>query len=218
MNDASGLPATLRFERFAGAIGIVVGLGGLAYAALFVWIVADAPDGVLEVWYGLLTGGALLSIVPLVGLCERLREVEPGLALAGLLFGVVAAVGGAVHGGYLLYLEVNPEVGAAIKPTPGDPSGILRYATAGLSLAAMAWLVHAGRSLPRSLALLGYLGAVLLLVTYLGRLYEFVTPTERISLLPPVLYGLVVFPTWWIWVGVSLRRTPPATAVSTRGA
>ena len=46
----------LRFERVAGMASVLVGIGGLAYAALFVWIVAGSPSWVLKAWFALLLG------------------------------------------------------------------------------------------------------------------------------------------------------------------
>ena len=65
------------FERFAGLAAILVGLGGLAYAALFVWIVAGSPAWVLKAWFALLLGGALLTTAVAAGLYMRLHDVEP---------------------------------------------------------------------------------------------------------------------------------------------
>ncbi|MGH9279941.1 MAG: hypothetical protein ACRD12_17820, partial [Acidimicrobiales bacterium] len=67
--------------RWAGPLATAVGVGGLLYGALFVWIVQGAPDWVPEVWHALLAGGGLLSIPVAVALYQRLRVTDEGLAL-----------------------------------------------------------------------------------------------------------------------------------------
>jgi hypothetical protein len=41
----------------------------------------------------------VLSSAFVVALSQRLRDVDPGFALWGLLLGVVAALGSSIHGG-----------------------------------------------------------------------------------------------------------------------
>ncbi|MCA1675440.1 MAG: hypothetical protein LC799_25730, partial [Actinobacteria bacterium] len=57
-------------ERVAGPLARAVGVGGLLYGLLFVWIVQGAPDWVPEVWHALLVVGGLLTI-PVTGLVMR---------------------------------------------------------------------------------------------------------------------------------------------------
>jgi hypothetical protein len=195
------------FERVAGTTAIAVAVGGFVYALLFVWIVAGSPDWVLSLWYWLLMGGAILSIVPLVAVYERVRRTDQGFALAGLLLGLAGVIGGAVHGAHLLYLQLNPAPGLPPgQPSPGDPAGIFRYGAAGLGLLVYAWLIRSGGRFPRWLGSIGLFGGGLLVLIYLGRLYDFITPNVKVSLIPPVLFGLVAFPAWWLGVGWSLRR------------
>jgi hypothetical protein len=182
-------------------------VGGFLYAAVFVWIVAGSPRWVLALWHWLLLGGALLSVAALVGVYRRIRQADEGLALVGLLLGALGALGGAVHGAYLLYLHFNPVPGVPEGPTPGDPAGVLRYGAAGLALLVIGWAILVGGALPRTLGRLGLFGGSLLVLTYLGRLYQFIVPGVKVSLIPPVLYGLVVFPAWWIGVGRALRTS-----------
>jgi hypothetical protein len=194
------------YESFAGSLAIAVGVGGFLYAVVFLWIVADSPGWVASFWYWLLVGGAILSVPALIGVYGRLRQADPGLALTGLLLGLGGALGGAVHGAYLLHLQLNPVRGLPRGPTPGDPAGIFRYGLAGLSLLVFGWLILRSGRFPRGLAYVGFVGGGLLVLIYLGRLYLFITPTVKVSLIPPVLYGLVVFPAWWLGVGLSLRH------------
>ena len=191
--------------RVAGPCATAVGVGGLVFGALFYWIVVGAPDVVAEVWFALLLGGALLSVPVTVALYLRLRAVDEGLALTALLFGLAGALGGAVHGAFNLAAQINPEsVGDEASP---DPGGVFRYLVAGLALLLIGWLVVAGRGLPQRLGQLALASGAVLVFIYVGRLYDFITPAQRLTLIPPLLYGLALHPLLYLWLGRILR--PP---------
>jgi hypothetical protein len=61
--------------------------------------------------------------------------------------------------------------------------------------------------LPRGLGSLASAGGVLLVLVYLGRLTGVIDPATEVTTLPPLLYGLVVHPVFYVWLGVVLRRT-----------
>ena len=65
-----------------------------------------------------------------------------------------------------------------------------------------------GRALPARLGQLAVLSGAVLVFTYIGRLYDFITPAHRPILFPPLLYGLVLHPALYVWLGRLLR--PPA--------
>ena len=206
-------------DRLAGPLATAVGLGGLLYGALFVWIVQGSPDWVPEVWHALLAVGALLSIPVAVALYQVLRPVDEGFALTALLLNFAAAVGGVAHGAWNLAAQSNIAQVGRDNASP-DPGGILRYATAGLGLLLVGWLVVGGlrgpnavdrrSALPVRFGWLAIGSGVILVYIYLGRLYDFVTPATKISLWAPVLYGLVLFPWLYLWLGRLLagRRLP----------
>jgi hypothetical protein len=204
---------TVSFMRFAGLASFLVALGALAYAIVFIAIVEGAGKATLEFWFFLLMLGGIATIPVLVALYLRLREVDAGLALTGLLFGLGAAFGGILHGGYNLGGSVTP-------PAPGyGPGqeevahGVLRYAIAGLALLLFAWLIQQHPSLPRGLAYLGYLGGAVLVFIYIGRLYDFIEPGNYVSLIPPIAYGFVIHPLFYAWLGLTFWRAPaPALA------
>jgi hypothetical protein len=207
---ASGVVSmgTPSLDRLVGPLATAVGIGGLLYGALFVWIVQGSPDWVPAVWHALLTVGALLSIPVAVALYQRLGPVDEGLALTSLLLNFAAALGGAAHGAWNLAAQINIAQVGRDNASP-DPGGILRYATAGLGLLVVGWLVvAAGRrgSVPARFGWLALASGVILIYIYLGRLYDFVTPATKISLWAPVLYGLVLFPWLYLWLGRLLAR------------
>ena len=193
------------FERFAGLAAILVGLGGLAYAALFVWIVAGSPAWVLKAWFALLLGGALLTTAVAAGLYMRLHDVERGFALWGALLGVLGALDGILHGATNLFRLLNPDVSG-----PGEvvTAGVLRYGVAGIALMVFGWLIARSLSMPRPLGMLSGFAGAILVVIFFGRLFQFVTPDVKASLIPPVLYGLLLHPILYVWLGLELRRIP----------
>ena len=183
----------------AGPCAVAVAVGGFLYGALFAWIVVGAPGWVPDVWFALLVVGGLVTVPVFVALYERLRVTDDGLALTSLLLGLAGAMGGIVHGGFNLTALINPaSVGKEASP---DPGGIFRYATAGVALLVVGWLVAGGRSLPVRFGQLALLSGLVLVVTYVGRLYDVITPAHRLTLAPPLLYGLVLHPALYLWLG-----------------
>jgi hypothetical protein len=200
------------FERFAGLASIFLALGALLYSILFITIVEGASGFETEFWFAVLMVGGLASVPVLVALYGRLREVDPGFALLAFFLGLGAALGGILHGGYELGALITPPEGGY---TPGPESvtrGVLRYAVAGLALIVFAWLIERDPRFPRPLAYLGYIGGALLVLIYIGRLFDFITPGDYLSLVPPILYGFVVHPLFYLWVGWLLWRGLPVRA------
>jgi hypothetical protein len=207
------LVRALSLDRLAGPCATAVGVGGLLYGALFAWIVVGAPDWVPDVWFTLLVLGGLLSVAVSVAVYERLRPTDAGLALTALLLGLAGALGGVVHGAFNLAAQVNPgSVGDGASP---DPGGIFRYATAGIALLLVGWLVVASRAFPVRLGQLALFSGAVLVFTYIGRLYDFITPAHRLTLFPPLLYGLLLHPALYLWLGRLLAptRSLPAAPV-----
>ena len=193
-------------DRLAGPCATAVGVGGLLYGLLFIWIVQGASLWVSELWFALLVVGGLLSVAVGVALFQRLRPVDEGLALTALLLGLGGALGGVVHGGFNLAATINPSSVGAAEASP-DPGGIFRYLTAGLALLVVGWLVLDGRVFPKRLGQLSLAAGAMLVFIYVGRLYDFITPRTKFTLWPPILYGLVLHPWFYLWLGRLLR--PP---------
>jgi hypothetical protein len=194
-------------DRLAGSCATAVGVGGLLYGVLFAWIVWGSPAWVPELWFGLLLLGGLLSVPVAVALFQRLRVVDEGLALTALVLAVLASAGGILHGGFGLAKAVNP--GAVAEGQSPDALGALRFATGGVSLLVLGWLVAAGAALPQRLAPLALLSGAVLVFTYLGRVFDFITPDTKATLIPPLLYGLILHPALYLWLGRALRPSPP---------
>jgi hypothetical protein len=202
-------PSSTRFQGIAAVSSIAVGIGGLLYAVLFALIVAGTTE-VLGLWLLLLMAGGLVGTAVMVGLYERLRETDPGLAMWAMLLGVLAGIGGTVQGADGLAHVVNPNLVGDPGDAGPDPFGILRYAVAGITFLLVGWLILRGGALPRGMGWVAVAAGATLLFIYVGRLYDFITPATKVTLIPPFLYGFVFHPVFYIWLGMTLRRPAPA--------
>lgn len=196
------------YERFSGICAIATGAGGFAYAVAFVLILRSAPQAADTASALFLLFGGLLTVIVLVALYQRLRETDPSFALLGLLLGTVAAIGSSVHGGYDLANIANPPgVSLGASPNAADPRGLLTFGVMSLSVLIMSWLIIRSGTLPRRLGHLGYVASFLLMVIYLGRLI-LLDPEAPLVLVAALLAGFVVNPTWFVWLGLELRKAP----------
>jgi hypothetical protein len=190
------------FERFAGLSAILVGVGGLLYGILFGAIVLGASETVARIWLTLGILGALFATPVTVALYYRLRDTDRGFALLALLLGTFAVLGQFENSALGLGNELTPEMAGIAS----DPFGAFRFGLLGMALLIVAWLVRRGGALPRGIGYLAALGGALLLIVYLGRLTGVIDPATRPTVIPPILYGLVVHPILYVWLGVVLRR------------
>ena len=193
------------FDRFAGASAILVGVGGLVYGVLFGAIVLGAGRPVRIIWLAVGLLGALLTTPVLVALYYRLRDTDRGFALLALLLGLAAALGQFENSALGLGSALTPEIG--LEGAPADPFGAFRFGVAGVALFIVGWLIRQGGTLPRGLGWLALAGGVLLVLVYLGRLTGVIDPATEVTTLAPLLYGLVVHPVFYVWLGMVLRRT-----------
>jgi hypothetical protein len=192
---------TISFDRFGGIAAIAAAIAGLLYSIAFVVLKDPLTYSIC-----LLVGGLATTVV-MVALYLHLRAIEPGAAQLGLLLGVVAALGSVVHAGYDLSNAINPPASTnADLPSQVDPRGLLTFGVAGLALLAFSWLMSKSSRFGRSLAYLGYLLAVLLIVVYLGRLI-ILDANSLAILLPAAIAGFLVNPLWNLFVGLNLLRS-----------
>jgi hypothetical protein len=192
------------FERLAGFCALFVGLGALVYAILFITIVEGSTE--TEPWFAILLLGALTTVPVMVALYFKLRPFDEAAALTVLVLGLFAALGGVIHGGYELAAIVTPPDEGYYPGPESVAKGVLRYLVAGLALLLIAWLVWASAILPRGIAVLAGIGGVLLVFIYIGRLFDFITPGDYVSLTPPIVYGFLVHPLLYGWIGLAFLR------------
>jgi hypothetical protein len=188
------------FERFAGACALLASVSGFMYAVAFVVL----QDALLSGLFLML--GGLFTTAVMVAVYERLRETDASFALLALLLAVAGSLGMAVHGGYDLANVINPPPNLPELPNPVDPRGLLTFGVAGVALLLVSWLIRRGGRLPGGLAYLGYASAVLLLALYLGRLIV-LDPTSPAILVPALLNGFFVNPTFYLWLGLVFLRS-----------
>jgi hypothetical protein len=198
------------FERLAGVCALFVGLGALVYAILFITIVEGNTE--TEPWFAILLLGALTTVPVMIALYFRLRAFDPAAALTVLVLGLFGALGGILHGGYELAALVTTPNQGYYPGVEAVAKGVLRYLVAGLALLVLAWLVWASGLLPRGIALLAAIGGVLLIFIYIGRLFDFITPGDYVSLIPPIVYGFAVHPLLYAWIGLTFLRSPMVAA------
>ncbi len=194
------------FERFGGVCAVLAGLAGFGYSTAFY-----LPARRLA-WRGVCRrraapGGRAALDRGVRGRYGRLRTIDEGFALLGLLLAFAGAFGSMTHGAYDLANLVKPPASlAADVPSSTDPRGLGTFALVGLAVAIASLLIVRGGVLPRRLAYLGLLGAALLVFVYVGRLV-ILNPKSPGLHAAAVISGFIVNPAWFIWLGAMLVRS-----------
>lgn len=204
---AAGMSTVGRsFERLAAICAVAAGVGAFLYSIAFVAdaasdsSVADLSSSLLL----LITG--LLTLVALIGVHEHVRRVDASFALLAVVLAAIANTGAIVHGGFDLANIVHEPPNPIDLPNAVDPRGLMTFGVSALAIALFSWLRESSDSFPGGLSRLGYALAVLLMLLYLGRLI-ILDATDPIVVTAALLTGLVASPAWFIWTGMSLRRT-----------
>lgn len=206
------------FEEIAARCATAAGVGAVVFTVIFAAIVVGVPIWVVGVWWVLLIVGELLCLPVLVALHRRLVDTVSGMSLVALAVGAMGLMGGIAHGGQQLEYVVKPPPGAIRggSPVELDPRGVFRYLMFGLALLLFAWLMGRSGSLPGLATRLTWLSGALLVLIYVGRLTQVIDPADRITLAPPVLFGLIVNPAWYFVIARWLRPArgdgPPSPA------
>jgi hypothetical protein len=197
------------FASWAGAAGIAAAIGGVIYSAAFLGgvVLGFNPElGLLVASAALMLGG-LLSVVVMVAIYRRLGG--GGFAVVGLALALMGALGALAHGGYDLANALNPPAADPLAeaglPSPVDPRGLLTFGLAGLGLLVLAGRALTEGALSRPVAWFGIAFAVLMIVTYLGRLI-ILDPTNPLVAVPAGLAGVIVGPFFYFAAGLELRR------------
>jgi hypothetical protein len=202
----------MSFERFGAICAIIAGVAGFVYSVAFVVLArpgtSTAEMGVTLYSLAQLLGGLATTAV-LVVLYERLRDVDHSFSMWGLLVGLVATFGSAIHGGYTLANSINPPATDPIQqanlPFSVDPRGLMTFGIMGLALFVFSWLMSRSGHFPRALSYLGYALAALLVIIYLGRLIV-LDAGNPMLLIPAAVAGFIVNPVWFVWLGMHLMR------------
>lgn len=191
------------YSKFAGLFGILAGISGFVYSIAFVILRQATLYSLLLMLGGIFTSATLVAVY------RRVQPMSPNFALWGLLLGITASMGAAIHGAYDLANAINPPaadpLAGANLPNQIDPRGFLTFGIAGLGLLVLSWLILRSGAFPRPLAYLGLLSAVLLVIIFLGRLIV-LDPASPLILAPAALEGFIVNPVFYVWLGWLLWR------------
>jgi len=203
---ASAVPALddAEFERLAGWSAIAAGIAGAIYALAFVVLKQDLLAGLALLLAPLLTTPALIAVY------LRVRAAGPGLALWALALAIGGSLGAIAHGGFNLAREINPPPVAIDLPFAADPRGLFTFGLTGIALFAFAWLAGRSAGFPRWVAPLGSVLALVLVLTYLGRLI--VLDATSPLVLGPALVAGVLSPAFYLGLGWWLLREPSSTS------
>lgn len=203
LGDTHVAPAqSTSFDRFAGLCAILTGIASFLYAVSFIIL----HNGLLSSLFLMLVG--LFYTPALAVLYSRLRQASTAFPLWAFLLSSIGAFGAAIHGGYDLANAINPPTDYATiasLPSAIDPRGLLTFGIAGLGLFTISWLIGHSTQFPKALSYLGYLGAVLLIILYIGRLI-ILLPTNPLIAYPALMSGFLVSPIWYVWLGFVLWR------------
>lgn len=205
---ASAVPALddAEFERLGGWSAIAAGIVGALYALAFVVLKQDLLAGLALLLAPLLTTPALIAVY------LRVRPAGPGLALWALALTIGGSLGAVAHGGFNLANAINPPPAAIDIPFPADPRGLFTFGLTGLALLGLSWLAGRTAGLPRWVAPLGTVLALVLVLTYLGRLI--VLDATSPLVLGPALVAGVLSPAFYLGLGWWLLRAPQRTSAA----
>jgi hypothetical protein len=190
------------FERFAGWLSVLAGLGGAGYAVAFV-VLKDAGLSAL-----FLVLGPLFAIGGLVAVFERVRGVDAGVATIAIVLGAFGSLAASTHGAYDLANVLHPPASLPDLPSAVDPRGYASFALNGLTFALIGWLARRTSELPGWVGPLGMVLGVVLVVTWLGRLI--VLDASSLLVLGPALVAGVLSPVFFLLLGawlLGLRRS-----------
>jgi len=191
------------FSQFAGLCAMLAGLLGLLYAVSFIVLQNTLLSGLS------LAVGGLLATAALTALFQRVRDVDPSLALWALGLVIFGALGSVIHGGYDLANAIHPPASPNTDlPNAIDPRGLLTFGVSGIGMLAIAWLAGRAPGLPKGLSYLGYALGSLSVILYLGRLIA-QSPSNPLIFVPALLAGFVAYPAWYVWTGIVLWRGGP---------
>ena len=131
------------YRRFAGLAAMATAAAGVVFTVTFAIAVREGDRWALWASSIALIVGGLVAIPVVIALAEQLGTREPQFARLGLVLGLVASMGTALHGAWdtavLAHPADHPDV-----PSYTDPRGFATFATTalgvlGLRLAHPAW-------------------------------------------------------------------------------
>ena len=207
-------PASASFGKFAGFSAILVGLLSIAYAVFFLFIAKqDEYIGSLGSWLILGISG-LFGSAAYVGVYQRIKGANEGLALWGLVLGLGAAFATFAHGIYqalltnLLHNNIaeaqrNVIMASRLVPSSLDPNGLATFFLSGIVALIIGLVILHGNSVPRWLGVLALINAILLVTLFAAT----VMGMSTLILISGGLASVVAGPIWWVGMGINLLRS-----------
>ncbi len=192
------------FTRVAGWCGMLAGVGALAYSVTFAVVVQNGDRWAKWVSTLILITGAIVALPVLTALFLRVRVVDEGFAMLGLIVGTIGIAGTVLHGTFDLGVLANQPQQTVDLPSPTDPRGFATFLLAGATIAIFSTLLTRVGA-PRGLVRLGWATAVLLAWVWIGRLTA-LNPKEPWVAPAVVGSGFIGVPLWYLWIGRSLLR------------
>lgn len=193
------------FNRFAGICALILGIGSILYAVLFLIVGKEQGDfGKTGSWIVLAING-LLASAAYVGLYLKTRRAAEGFALWGLLLGLAQSAGTMANGVFQATLGTSVQTGdpfARGALSQVDPKGLATFMIFGVCSLIFGWVITQTGVLPKRLGYIGIFNAILLALLFVGNVFNSVP----LILGPGGLTALVVTPIWWIWVGRELSK------------
>jgi hypothetical protein len=225
MNDES-------LQRWGGLATIGVGLCSLLYGILYTVFIFLGPrtdtatsltSFGIQITNLLLALSGLLSLIAIVTIFQKVRSASEGWARLALWFGMFGALLGGLHGWYDLmrsptlasaFASTDTKAAAnliASLPSQVDPRGVGTFGLTGVFFLILGLLLNRVEGIPQRLAQLALLGAVLLVLIFIGTvLYasgDGIPAARYLFLVPGPLQSIIVGPIVYIWLGSILRRT-----------
>jgi hypothetical protein len=227
MNDST-------YVRWGSLAAIAVGLCSFLYGVLYIVLVVYGPKldpadsmvsfGVQSTNFLLALGG-LLGFVAVIAIFQRLRATSEAWARLALWFGMFGALLSALHGWSALI--GNPTLADAFNqgeaskaaatlianlPSATDPRGVGTFGLTGLFVLVVGLLMYRTEGMPRRLAYVALVSALLLELTFVGTVAYAsglgIAVARYLFTVAGPLQAVVAGPLFYIWIGTILRRTP----------
>ena len=207
-------PLGLNFDRTASWMAYLSAAVALAYSLSFGYYVREGDRWAQYTSSGLLIAGGLVGLPVLVAIYLRVRHVDEGFAIVGLVVAAAAALGTVLHGAHDVAAFAHPEkvTTSADYPNFTDPRGFSTFALFGLGMIVLAAMTR-GAGFAKPIPAVGAISGVLAVIVYIGRV-TVLDPKRWWVAIAAVGAGVVGVPLWNVLVGRALRADQPATATA----
>jgi hypothetical protein len=199
------------FVRFGGLAGILLAITSWSAVVAYYTVAKGGADAiglqVFQLLYGLIAFWALFGIVAVYWVVRPHGEAWSFFAT---LIGVGASLGTITSSFYgaavIREVAARPDL-VTPAATPTDPLSVMTFALTGLWFL-IANLLLSKAAFPRLLVALGFVAVADLFVGFFAAL----SGNAAVLTYAGIIAGAVGGPLYWLWLGLLLRRSPPARA------